>query len=281
MRYRQGLGRTALRIFGGVALALAGCEPNPIPAQPEPDEPRPDVEPTTNPRFALSFPRSGTFKVLVGPRTLTVQRRAVTEADFEALALRGVEVAGRRVSPIQAKARLSHSGSWTTAVVSIDLADRRPLRDTPQLRAAFKDLLSRYKLMGTDVRVEDARYAPVTVRLQVEVKPEYFAREVRRAVERVLVGDDAASRITAFFAPGRFRFGQKLHLSDLYSAATAVQGVSSVAVTRFKRLGDRYADSEAQGFIEVGQLEVIRCDSDPAHTGNGVLFVRTCGGKDG
>lgn len=218
---------------------------------------------------------------LTGPRALTAQRRCVTSADFEALALQGVEMDGRHVAPIQANARLVSTGGWSTAVVSVDMADRRPLRETPALRAAFEERLSRFKLMGTEVRVENARYAPVAVRLQVEVKAEYFARDVRRAVERVLVGDDATSRAQAFFAAGRFRFGQRLHLSDLYSTVIAVQGVNSVAVTRFKRLGDRYADSEARGYIEVGELEVIRCDNDGARTENGVLFVRTCGGKDG
>lgn len=226
-------------------------------------------------------PESLAAAKLLGPRQLVRQRRAVTEADYEEFVMAGVELNGRRIAPAQAKARFLFTGSWQTAVVSIDLSDRTPLRAAPALRAAFESMLAGYKLVGTDVRVEDARYAPVSIALRVEVRPEYFAREVRREVERVLAGVDAGSRAGAFFAPGRFRFAQPLHLSDLYSAVTGVQGVKSVAVTRFKRLGDRYPDSESQGYVDVGSLEVIRCDNDAAHTENGVLFIRTCGGKDG
>jgi hypothetical protein len=226
-------------------------------------------------------PQSPQSARLLGPAQIAHQRRAVTEADFEYFVMQGVEVGGHRAVPVQAKARFQYTGSWLTTIVSIDLPDRAPLRATPALRAAFEAKLAGYRLIGTDVHIEDARYVPVSIGLRVEVMPEYFAREVRRAVEQVLVGVDAASKAAAFFAPGRFRFAQKLHLSDLYAAVTSVQGVRSVAVTRFKRLGDRYPDSEPQGFVDVGSLEVIRCDNDPAQTGNGVLFVRTCGGKDG
>ncbi len=224
-------------------------------------------------------PQSLSSAKLLGPRQLSIQRRAVTEADYEKFALQGVDLNGEQVVPVQAKARFQFTGSWLTTIVSIDLADRTPLRATPLLRAAFESRLDNYKMAGVDVRVEDARYAPVSVSLLIEVRPEYFSREVRQEIERTLIGDGANA--SAFFSPGRFRFGQKLHLSDLYSAVSAVQGVLSVAVTRFKRLGDRYPDSETLGYIAVGELEVIRCDNDPAHTENGVLFARTCGGKDG
>jgi hypothetical protein len=31
----------------------------------------------------------------------------------------------------------------------------------------------------------------------------------------------------------------------------------------------------------VGTLEIARCDNDPAHPENGVLFLHMCGGKEG
>jgi hypothetical protein len=70
-------------------------------------------------------------------------------------------------------------------------------------------------------------------------------------------------------------------LSDLYAAVTAVPGVASVVVTRFKRLGDRYPDRRSQGAIAVGALEVARCDNDPRAPEQGVLVLRTRGGKEG
>lgn len=216
---------------------------------------------------------------LLGPHQLRRQNRAVIPADYEACLAGGVQVGSARFVPVQSKARLRHTGSWTTVFVSVDMPDRQPLAATPGLRDALEALLAARKMAGLDVRVEDARYCPLHVGLHVDVDDQHFARDVRAAVERALVGPLAGA--TPFFGPGRFRFGQAVHLSDLYAAIMAVEGVRSVAVTRFKRLGDRYPDCEAQGFIPVGHLEVARCDNDGAATENGVLFVRTCGGKEG
>jgi len=216
---------------------------------------------------------------LLGPYQLRKQNRAVVPADYEACIAAGVRAGTSTIVPVQSKARFRHTGSWTTVFVSVDLPGRRPLADTPGLREALEALLQARKMAGLDVRVEDARYCPLHIGLRVEVDDEHFARDVRIAVEQALVGPLAHQ--LPFFGAGRFGFGQAVHLSDLYGVVTAIEGVRSVAVTRFKRLGDRYADSEALGFVPVGSLEVARCDNDGTATENGVLFVRTCGGKEG
>ncbi len=216
---------------------------------------------------------------LMGPYQLRIQNRAVVPADYETSIAAGVKVGTRRFTPVQSKARFRNTGSWNTAFVSVDMPDRQPLAATPGLRKAFEALLAARKMVGLDVRVEDARYCALHIALRVEVAAAHFARDVRAAVERTLVGPLAHG--TPFFGAGRFRFGQPVFLSDLYAVVGAIEGVRSVAVTRFKRLGDRYPDSEAAGVIRVGALEVARCDNDPAATHHGVLFIRTHGGKEG
>lgn len=218
---------------------------------------------------------------LLGPDSLRRQDRAVLPADYEAVLAAGVQIGARRIVPLQSRARTRDTGSWSTVFVSVDLPDRQPLAATPGLRAAFEALLDARRMAGVDVRVEDARYCPLHIALQVDVGDAHFARDVRAAVEAALLGPVAADQPLPLFAPGRLRFGQAVALSDVYGAASAVEGVRSVTVTRFKRLGDRYADAEAAGAIAVGALEVARLDNDAADTSNGLLFVRTCGGKEG
>lgn len=217
---------------------------------------------------------------LLGPRRLESQERAVVESDYEAIAAGGAQAGGARIVPIQAKARFRWTGSWTTVFVSLDLPGRVPLANTPGLRAAFEALLSEKKLAGFDVRVEDARYAPLHIALRVDVAPGFFARDVRTAVEAALVGAPGM-RALPFFGPGRFRFGEPVYLSDLYAVVAAVPGVAAVSVTRFKRFGGRHPDCEAQGFIPVGSLEVARCDNDASQPEHGLVYVRTCGGREG
>ena len=229
--------------------------------------------------YGAREPQSLAEARLLGPMRLREPHRAVVPADYEAALAQGVTVQGRRIVPLQTHARVRHTGAWNTVFVSVDLVDRRPLAATPGLREALEAVLDERRMAGGDVHVEDARYAALHLALDVDVQAEHFARDVRQAVERALVGPLAQG--LPFFGPGRFRFGQPVYLSDLYAAVTAVEGVRSVSVARFKRLGDRYPDREAQGVIEVGALEVARCDNDPAATANGVLFLRTRGGKEG
>lgn len=218
---------------------------------------------------------------LMGPYQLRTQQRCVVPADYQDAIAAGVTTAsGARVVPLQSHARFRNTGSWQTVFVSVDLPGRRPLADTPGLREAFEALLDARRMAGLDVQVEDARYCPLHVAVVVDVAANHFARDVRTAVEQALVGPPVGAA-GAFFAPGRFGFGQAVHLSDLYAVVAAIEGVDAVSVTRFKRLGDRYPDSAAAGAIPVGALEVARCDNDPTDAAFGVLSVRTCGGKLG
>jgi hypothetical protein len=211
---------------------------------------------------------------LMGPRTLRQQNRAVTPQDYADALLRGVPWGAAVVQPLHAKAQFVFTGSWNSVIVSVDFADRLPLASVPSRRPALEAALEQKRMAGYDVQVEDAHYAPVNISLVVHVKPEYFVRQVRGEVER-------ATGPQGFFAPGRFDFGQPVRLSDLYSAVLAVQGVRYITVERFKRLGDRYPDHKADGVIDVGPLEIARCDNDTTHPENGVLFLHMCGGKEG
>lgn len=213
---------------------------------------------------------------LLGPTTVRQPKRAVVAADYEALVDQGVLHAGTRVQPLCSRARIQHTGSWNTVIVSIDMPGRAPLAAQLGLRAAFETVLNEHKMAGVDVRVEDARYCPLHLGLRVEVEAAHFARDVCEAIEHALL-----SAQDALLRPGRLRFGMPLHLSDVYAAAQGVPGVRTVAVTRFKRLGDRYPDCEAQGYIDVGALEIARCDNDAAHPEHGVLRVQVCGGRQG
>jgi hypothetical protein len=159
-------------------------------------------------------------------------------------------------------------------IVSVDFADRLSLTDVPTRRQALEAALEQKRLAGYDVQVEDARYAPMNISLVVFLKPEYFVRQVRTQLEQV-IGPQG------FFAPASFDFGQAVRLSDLYAAVLAVQGVRYITVQRFKLLGDRYPDHKDDGVINVDPLAIARCDNDPAHPENGVVFLHMCGGKQG
>lgn len=242
-----------------------------------------------------------------GPAALSRLERAVTAADHEAVLAEGVVVAGQRWVPLQSRARRVPTGRGPVMVVSVHLSGHRPLASVPGLTEAFQALLDERRLAGQPVQLEDARWCALHVVLRVQVLPDHFARDVRAAVERALLGTGldaglapslasaaassagsagslSASTAAPLFAPGRLGFGEAVRLSELIAQAAAVQGVAAVAVTRFKRLGDRHPDREAAGFIDVGTLEVARCEQAPRSgrvAEQGLLVVRTVGGREG
>jgi hypothetical protein len=242
----------------------------------------PAIVRATNPTAAAGGrePQSIADAKLLGPRHLRAKNRAVTARDYEEVLRQGVRAEGATVVPLHVAARFRGGGGWTIVDVSVDLPGRAPLADAPALRDAIERRLGEVRLAGTDVHVGDARYAPVHVALTVHVLPSFFARHVREAVEAALRPGRLRDGTPTLFSPERLGFGDPLYLSDLYAAVMAVEGVESVSVTRFKRLGDRWPDREAAGVIVVHPLEIIRCDVDPGHPELGVLSVRTCGGKE-
>ncbi|MGH7391903.1 MAG: putative baseplate assembly protein [Candidatus Rokuibacteriota bacterium] len=267
IRYRAGIGERGL-VAAGTLIRF--------------DDPDLVIEAVVNPLPSQGArdPESPEAAKLAGPARLRTQERAVTSGDFEAVLARGVMVNGALVRPLHVKATFRWTGSWTAAVVSVEMPDRAPLPGPPApspVRDALLAALAAAKLAGDDVRLENPRYAALHIALVVHVEPAFFARHVRDQVQRALGASDPGG----FFAPRRFTFGQDVYLSDLYAAVMAVEGVQALAVTRFKRLGDRYPDREQAGFIAVDPLEIARCDSDPTRPEHGILFIRTRGGQDG
>jgi hypothetical protein len=206
---------------------------------------------------------------LVAPAAFRTQQRAVTEADYAAVARRfpGVE---------DAIARFRWTGSWYTVYVSVDRAGGRPI-DTV-FRQALLEHFDRFRMAGHDLDFRDPLYIPLEIALRVCVKPGYFTANVHRELLDVFSGTLRASGEPGFFHPDRFRFGQPLYLSQLFDAALSVSGVQSVSVLNFQRLGRLPAKEIANGFIGAAPEEILRLDNDPNFPENGSLAFDLRGG---
>lgn len=260
-RYRYGIGEDGL-VAAGTITQFA-----------DPDQLIKSIS-NPEPSFGARNPEDLATAKLVGPRTLRKQDRAVTPDDYANALLQGVQEGGQTFTPLHAKAQFVWTGSWNTVIVSVDFADRLPPATVPGRGQALEDALNAKRMAGYDVKVEDARYAPLQIGIVLHVKPDFFVKQVRQAVEQALGP-------AGFFSPSHFGFGDPVRLSDLYSAVLAVAGVQYITMGHFKRLGDRYPDETTQGVIDIGPLEIARCDNDLSHPENGILFLRTCGGKEG
>ena len=61
----------------------------------------------------------------------------------------------------------------------------------------------------------------------------------------------------------------------------ALDGVESVCLNRFKRLGSQFGDRSADGFIVFDGLEIPTCNNDPAHPEEGYYRLTLHGGRHG
>jgi hypothetical protein len=232
-----------------------------------------------------------------GPRAIRSQRRAVTPEDY---AVRLAEHPLVR----RASAWSEWSGAWQVIRVAlitrgnagldrtgVDFGDvrdevegfhlRRRLRPPAwgprtTVRGILVPLIDAYRLAGQEVWLQDAQRVPVFIALSVRIAPEYFQSEVRRAVAQAL-----GTGPGGLFEPGRLRFGEDLHESDLVQALTALEGVEEVCLNRFKRLGRRHPDERATGRIALEGTEIAACDNDPERPTDGYYTLRLHGGRRG
>ncbi len=228
-----------------------------------------------------------------GPRSIHQQHRMVTAADY---ALRLEE----HPLVLRAQATVRWAGSWTTVEVALVLFDDEPLdaavpaslaaeverfhaeRDiplpagAPSIRTVLTAYVDAYRMVGQEVVLIDAVRVPVTFALSVRVASNYFQSEIRRAL-----GDVLGTGASGFFRPGRLRFGEDLRAGDLIAAAMALDGVESVCLNRFRRLGNQFADQVASGRIVLSGIEVAICDNDAAAPNRGYYRLTLHGGLKG
>lgn len=228
-----------------------------------------------------------------GPRSIHQQHRMVTSDDY---ALRLEE----HPLVLRAQATVRWTGSWTTVEVALVLFDDRPLdgpvpvsqqakveefhdlhsirlpAGAPSIRTVLTAYVDAYRMAGQEVVLLDAVRVPVTFAMSVRVASNYFQSEVRRAL-----GDVLGTGSEGFFRPGRLRFGEDLHASDLIAAAMALDGVESVCLNRFRRLGSQFADQVSSGKIVLSGIEVAICDNNRTDPSRGYYRLTLHGGQKG
>jgi hypothetical protein len=208
-----------------------------------------------------------------------LQFRAVTEADWEEMALRHSGVAA-------VNARFRWTGSWHTVFVAIHPVEASDLvrlaGGGAALASAFaaemRAHLRRFKLAGYDLAVRAARYVPLEIDLRICVAPGHFRGDVLEAVARALSNHAYSDGTRGFFHPLEVAFGQSVYLSRLYAAVEAVEGVESATVTRFKRYWEVAGDELDRGFMAMGDMEIARLDNDANFPESGVLRLTAVGG---
>ncbi len=288
--------RRLLKMIGADPIDTSFDAPNAGTPGPDPDREQLRREQALE-NYWLSHPEVMEAARRAGPMTIRRQRRMVTTDDYAS-----------RLSDhplvLRAHSWTDWSGSWTTVHVAVVAWDEHRLDDAPDypkeleeaihdfhrehrlpvplwtgkpsLRQILRLYLDAYRMAGQEVLLEDAVPVGVLLGLTLIVDERFFRSEVRRAVEQALGRGPGG-----FFEPGRLRFGEDLHASDLFEALMGVEGVVDITLDRFKRVGAAHPDQSAEGRIALRGLEVAVCDNDPARPGRGYFRLNLCGGRRG
>ncbi len=204
------------------------------------------------------------------PQAFRVQERAVTPADYEAVALRypGVQ---------RAAATIRWTGSWYTVFLTVDRQNSAPI--TPEFERDFRAHMDAYRMMGYDLEVDAPHFVSLEIELEVCVAPGYFRAQVGAALRDVFSIRQRADGTRGVFHPDNFTFGQTVYLSPIYAAAEAVAGVQSVKVTRFQVQDNPARSGLASGKIPLSRLEIARLENNPNYPKRGVFRLVLKGGK--
>jgi predicted phage baseplate assembly protein len=204
------------------------------------------------------------------PQAFLTQERAVTMADYEAVAEANPQVN-------QAVASLRWTGSWYTVSIAVEPKGDGDL--TPALQQTLKSAEERYRLAGQDLELAPPQYVALQIALEVCVDPNYFRADVQRSLLQVLGNRILPNGQKGLFFPDNFTFGQTVYLSPIYAAARSVAGVTAVRAVTFQPQGVNSTQYLAAGEIKLGPLQVARLDNDPSFPNHGQLTLTMEGGK--
>jgi len=256
-RYRVGNGRAGNVGAGTIAHAVT-IEPNVLGVRnPLPAQGGTDMEDAATVRRRA-------------PQAFRRQERAVTPADY-------AEVTERFTGVQRAAATLRWTGSWHTVFVTVDRTGGVPVN--PVFEQSIGRHVDRYRMAGHDTEFNDPIPVSLELDLLVCVLPTHFRNDVRVGLLQVLGNRALPDGRRGLFHPDNLSFGQTVYLSAIYAAARQVAGVASVQATLFHRQGTPDPGPLADGYLQLGRLEVPRLDNDPNFPEHGVLRLTLFGGK--
>lgn len=206
---------------------------------------------------------------LHAPQAFRRQERAVTEADYAAVAQRHPEVQ-------RAVATRRWTGSWHTMFITVDRRAGRPV--DAEFEEQLRDFLEKFRLAGHDLEIDAPRFVALDLALKGCVLAGHRRSDVEAELLRVFSARDLPDGSRGFFHPDNFTFGQPVFLSRIIATAMQVPGVHWVEAARFQRWGELPNSEIAAGQLTIDRLEIARLDNDPNAPENGQLEIHLEGG---
>ena len=191
------------------------------------------------------------------PNVFRSLKRAVTQGDYEALALDF-----RGVGKVRAEGT-----NWNTVTLFVAPEGGGHVSDVLEanLLAYFEDK----RPVSTLIEIQDVTYVEIFVTAHVEVQSYYSNDEVKDQVET------AAAALLAFDA---VNFAQTIYLSKFYEAIEAIDGVKGVNISEFRKDGETAGTVDPEGKLVMGSNEIPIIPESDANYAKGIYVFAEGGG---
>lgn len=204
------------------------------------------------------------------PQAFMVQERAVTPADYSEMA--------QRMGAVQsAETTFRWTGSWHTVFVTADRAGGAAV--DPAFEEKLRSWLEKYRMAGYDLEVDVPVSVPLEIDVLICVERHVLRSDIAAIARDVLSAGTNADGTLGLFHPDRLTFGTPVYLSSVLAALHAIEGVESVSVDTFERLGQPLTSGLDSGVLPMQRREIARLDNDPNFPERGQLTIRTGGGR--
>lgn len=207
---------------------------------------------------------------LAAPVAYRRQERAVTAEDYG-------EIARRYPDVQRAVATFRWNGHGHTVFVTVDRFGGRPV--SSEFEAGLSAFLDRFRMAGYDLEIDAPRFVALELGLFICAHPQHFRSDIRREVLEVLGTGVLSGGRKAHFHPDNLSFGAPVYLSAIYAAVMAVEGVTSVKATQFRKRGTTSTVPLQDGVIELGRLEIAQLENSRNYPERGAIRIEMGGGK--
>lgn len=204
------------------------------------------------------------------PAAFTTQERAVTPADY-------AEVAGRMGGVQSAATTFRWTGSWHTVYLTADRMGGAAVDD--RFEDDLRAWLEKYRMAGYDLEVDAPVYVPLEIGVLICVEPHTLRSDIATIAAEVLGSGVMRDGRLGLFHPDRHTFGAPVYLSSIHAALHDIEGVASVDVTTFQRLGRPLTSGLVRGVLPMQRREIARLENDPNFPERGRLALTMGGGR--
>ncbi len=212
------------------------------------------------------------------PASVSTFGRAVSASDYAALALRYPGIGKSSAVWIARDPETHEPVPHPYVLLTVATPDGGDLSGETGLLARLRAFLDARRDPNIPLRIQDVTRVPIEVIVEIDVDDRFGRLATLASAVATLDPISTPGAEPGFFAFERIGFGESVHLSSLYAAIQAAEGVSVVRITGLRRLDLADPAGTIREHIFIRPSEMASVVNDPVHPELGRVVMTLGGG---